>query len=411
MHKDVQAADRDADAAERSAADHARAPREAGGRARGGARVPRRSTLQIEQTRFADRLVVRFDVQPETLDCLRAEPASSSRSSRTPSSTAWRGKAGTGHIDISARRDGDKLWLEVRDDGVGLSEDALTALQKGIGVSTTRARLQHLFGADYRFEFHRLAQGLAVIVAIPWRTEPRRCRRRRGRSPTTPRRVGGMPAVAATARRDARASQRRSTLNSLTENSHEKNQDARSRTTSRSPRERLASLLSTRTGYRVRRPGRDGEEAITAIHDHTPDLVFLDVQMPQMNGFEVIEAVGTDKMPLVIFVTAYDQHALQGVPGAGARLPAQAVRPRALHRGAPARPQADRARRDRRPRAPAAGAGQGSAAGSAASPIGWWSSPAAGCSSCARTRSTGSKRPATTSASTSARRRTCCAKR
>ena len=61
----------------------------------------------------------------------------------------------------------------MRDDGVGLSEDALTALQKGIGVSTTRARLQHLFGADYRFEFHRQAQGLAVVVALPWRTEAR----------------------------------------------------------------------------------------------------------------------------------------------------------------------------------------------------------------------------------------------
>jgi two-component system, LytTR family, sensor kinase len=79
-------------------------------------------------------------------------------------------KAGVGHIDISARRDGDKLVIEVRDDGVGLSEDALTALQKGIGVSTTRARLQHLFGADFRFEFHRLPEGLAVLVAVPWRT-------------------------------------------------------------------------------------------------------------------------------------------------------------------------------------------------------------------------------------------------
>ena len=78
-------------------------------------------------------------------------------------------KAGPGHIDISARRDGDKLRMEVRDDGVGLSEDALTALQKGIGVSTTRARLQHLFGADYRFEFHRQPAGLTVVVAIPWR--------------------------------------------------------------------------------------------------------------------------------------------------------------------------------------------------------------------------------------------------
>ena len=36
-------------------------------------------------------------------------------------------------------------------------------------MSTTRARLQHLFGADYRFEFHRLAHGLAVVVAVPWR--------------------------------------------------------------------------------------------------------------------------------------------------------------------------------------------------------------------------------------------------
>lgn len=126
--------------------------------------------LQIEQTRFADRLIVRFDVAPETLDTLvpnlilqpLVENAIKHGVSR---------KAGPGHIDISARRDGDKLHMEVRDDGVGLSEDALTALQKGIGVSTTRARLQHLFGADYRFEFHRQTSGLTVVVAIPWRTE------------------------------------------------------------------------------------------------------------------------------------------------------------------------------------------------------------------------------------------------
>jgi signal transduction histidine kinase len=72
---------------------------------------------------------------------------------------------------VTARREHDKLWLEVRDDGVGLSETALHALQKGLGVSTTRARLQHLFGADYRFEFHRLPEGLAVVVAVPWRLD------------------------------------------------------------------------------------------------------------------------------------------------------------------------------------------------------------------------------------------------
>jgi two-component system LytT family response regulator len=76
-------------------------------------------------------------------------------------------------------------------------------------------------------------------------------------------------------------------------------------------RERLTGLLSQEPDIEVVGQARDGEEAITAIHDDAPDLVFLDVQMPQMNGFEVIEAVGTDKMPLVIFVTAYDQHALK----------------------------------------------------------------------------------------------------
>ena len=76
-------------------------------------------------------------------------------------------------------------------------------------------------------------------------------------------------------------------------------------------RERLATLLGGEQDIEVIGQSRDGEEAITAIQDHSPDLVFLDVQMPQMNGFEVIEAVGSERMPLVIFVTAYDQHALK----------------------------------------------------------------------------------------------------
>jgi two-component system LytT family sensor kinase len=124
--------------------------------------------LQIEQTRFNDRLEVRFDVQPEALDTLVPNMLLQPLVENAIKHGIAR-KAGPGHIDISARREGDKLRMEVRDDGVGLTEDALVALQKGIGVSTTRARLQHLFGADYRFEFHRLPEGLAVVVAIPWR--------------------------------------------------------------------------------------------------------------------------------------------------------------------------------------------------------------------------------------------------
>jgi len=126
--------------------------------------------LEIEQTRFADRLVVRFDIEPETLDtlvpALLLQPLVENAIKHGVSK-----KSGPGHVDIRARRDHDKLWIEVRDDGLGLSETALDALQKGIGVSTTRARLQHQFGADYRFEFHRLQEGVAVVVALPWRTE------------------------------------------------------------------------------------------------------------------------------------------------------------------------------------------------------------------------------------------------
>jgi two-component system LytT family response regulator len=76
-------------------------------------------------------------------------------------------------------------------------------------------------------------------------------------------------------------------------------------------RERLAALLAGEADIEVVAQARDGEETVAAIQDHAPQLVFLDVQMPHLNGFEVIEAVGPDRMPLVIFVTAYDQHALK----------------------------------------------------------------------------------------------------
>lgn len=54
----------------------------------------------------------------------------------------------------------------------------------------------------------------------------------------------------------------------------------------------------------------DGPSAVQVIHEHRPDLVFLDIRMPGLDGFEVIEAVGPEKMPAVIFLTAYQEFAL-----------------------------------------------------------------------------------------------------
>jgi len=55
----------------------------------------------------------------------------------------------------------------------------------------------------------------------------------------------------------------------------------------------------------------DGESAVAAIRERKPDLVFLDIQLPEFDGFDVIRAVGKDEMPVTIFVTAYDRYALK----------------------------------------------------------------------------------------------------
>lgn len=54
----------------------------------------------------------------------------------------------------------------------------------------------------------------------------------------------------------------------------------------------------------------NGFEAIAAIEHHRPDILFLDVQMPKMNGFEVIKSIDASIMPVVVFVTAFDKFAI-----------------------------------------------------------------------------------------------------
>jgi len=56
---------------------------------------------------------------------------------------------------------------------------------------------------------------------------------------------------------------------------------------------------------------RNGREALEAVREHSPDLMFLDVQMPGMDGFDVLRSLSTSNMPAVIFVTAYDEFALK----------------------------------------------------------------------------------------------------
>ena len=73
----------------------------------------------------------------------------------------------------------------------------------------------------------------------------------------------------------------------------------------------IRARLARAADYTVIAECASGREAIAAIREHRPDVVFLDVQMPGVDGFGVIREIGADRMPVVIFATAYDTHALR----------------------------------------------------------------------------------------------------
>lgn len=73
----------------------------------------------------------------------------------------------------------------------------------------------------------------------------------------------------------------------------------------------IRRFLSTQPDVCVVGEAGDGAQALAAIAEHRPDLVFLDVQMPEADGFEVLERISARHRPAVIFVTAYDQYAIR----------------------------------------------------------------------------------------------------
>ena len=73
----------------------------------------------------------------------------------------------------------------------------------------------------------------------------------------------------------------------------------------------LRALLAERPGIEVVGEAGNGRDAIALIAREHPDLVLLDIQMPETDGFGVVEAIGADRMPVTIFVSAYDEYALR----------------------------------------------------------------------------------------------------
>ncbi len=73
----------------------------------------------------------------------------------------------------------------------------------------------------------------------------------------------------------------------------------------------VSELLTTADDIEIIGECADGLEAIEQIHLKSPDLVFLDIQMPELNGFDVLQHLDPEKLPVIVFVTAYDEFAIK----------------------------------------------------------------------------------------------------
>jgi two-component system LytT family response regulator len=76
-------------------------------------------------------------------------------------------------------------------------------------------------------------------------------------------------------------------------------------------RERLRQLLQSEPEIELVGECADGQEALAAIKQQSPDLIFLDIQMPELDGFAVVEAITAEPPPVIVFVTAHDKFALR----------------------------------------------------------------------------------------------------
>jgi two-component system LytT family response regulator len=73
----------------------------------------------------------------------------------------------------------------------------------------------------------------------------------------------------------------------------------------------IRQLLETEIDFEIVGEAGNGREAISAVEKHSPDLVFLDIQMPLLDGFSFLEKMGAGNLPEIVFVTAYDEHAVR----------------------------------------------------------------------------------------------------
>ena len=229
--------------------------------------------LLIEQIRFGERLRVEKQIDVAALDALVPililQPLAENAIKHGIES-----QIAPGVIRVAAEHAGKTLLLRVKDNGRGLATPPKGLPKEGVGLSNTRSRLKELYGGRASLELTPgKAGGFSAEIQLPWRTASER----RG-------------AADGTARMNIRAL--------IVDD------EALARA-------RLRKLLAEAPDLEIIGECSNGPEAIAFIREQRPDLVFLDVQMPEVSGFDVLRALPEEIWPAVVFVTAHNQHALE----------------------------------------------------------------------------------------------------
>ena len=245
--------------------------------------------LAIEQIRFQDRLQVEIDADDDALSGivpnLILQPLVENA---VRHGIARRSDAGC--LTIRGARQNGSLVLEVQDDGPGLP-DGWTAERPatggGVGLTNVRSRLERMYGEQGRLELLTPAgedghpgRGVLARVTIPYH-----------RGSAAARQASAEPNV------DVAPSAAEMIRTLIVDDEP-------------IARAGIRTLLAGESDVTVVGECRDGTEAVRKIQADSPDLVFLDVQMPELTGFEVLASLEPTEVPAIVFVTAYDEYAL-----------------------------------------------------------------------------------------------------
>ena len=255
--------------------------------------------LEIENIRFEDRLNIILDIAPDTLDAevphLLLQPLVENAVRHGISRLS-----SGGEIRIAASHDEHNLHLRVRDNGPGLGNRDGPPSKVGLGLKATRERLETLFGNAQSFEVRSPVEGgVEACVRIPFRLH---------QAPSTHEIVSGnSKRQTVTIRWEVRM------MRTIIADDE------------RLARKKLRILLSSEPGVEIVAECSDGKQTLAALRANKPDLLLLDIQMPDMDGFGVLRAIPAGRHASRCLHDGIRSLCCQSLRGACPGLPAETI--------------------------------------------------------------------------------------